>query len=41
MTDSNELYQKEMDELLDEIDKKTKSWFKKLKEQSKNTRVEM
>ena len=41
MTDPNELYQKEMDELLDEINTKTKSWFKKLKEQSKNTRVEM
>ena len=41
MTDPNELYQKEMSELLDEINKKTKSWFEKLKEQSKNTRVEM
>ena len=41
MTDSNELYQKEMVELLDEINTKTKSWLKKLKEQSKNTRVEM
>jgi len=41
MTDPNELYQKEMNELMCEIDKKTQSWFKKLKEQSKNTRVEM
>ncbi|MGY5147211.1 MAG: hypothetical protein ACW9W4_04365 [Candidatus Nitrosopumilus sp. bin_7KS] len=41
MTDPNELYQKEMDELLNEINAKTKSWFKKLKEQSKNTRVDM
>jgi len=41
MSDPNELYQKEMGELLDEINTKTKLWFKKLKEQSKNTRVEM
>lgn len=41
MTNPNELYQKEMEELIDEINVKTKSWFEKLKEQSKNTRVEM
>jgi len=41
MTNPNELYQKEMVELMDEINIKTKSWFEKLKEQSKNTRVEM
>lgn len=41
MTDPNKLYQKEMETLMDEINIKTKSWFEKLKEQSKNTRVEM
>ncbi|WP_297441801.1 hypothetical protein [Nitrosopumilus sp.] len=41
MTDSNELYHKEMDELMSEINQKTKSWFHKLKEQSKNTRIDM
>ena len=30
-----------MDKLLIEINEKTKSWFQKLKEQSKNTKVEM
>ena len=41
MTDPNEFYQKEMDELMSEINEKTQSWFKKLKKQSKNTRVEI
>jgi len=41
MTESNEYHQKEMDELLDEINTKTKSWFQKLKEQSKNASVKM
>lgn len=41
MTDPNKLYQKEMEDLMDEINIKTKSWFEKLKEQSKNTKVEM
>jgi len=41
MGDSGELYDKEMNELMTEIDVKTKSWFKKLKEQSKNTKIDM
>lgn len=41
MSDSGELYDKEMNELLTEIDVKTKSWFKKLKGQSKNTKIDM
>ena len=41
MTDPKELYQKETDELLNEINTKTKAWFQKLKDQSKNTKVEM
>ena len=41
MTESDEYHQKDMDELLDEINTKTKFWFQKLKEQSKNTSVKM
>ena len=41
MTESDEHHQKNMDELLDEINTKTKFWFQKLKEQSKNTSVKM
>jgi|APSaa5957512535_1039671.scaffolds.fasta_scaffold10916_5 hypothetical protein len=37
MTGPDEYHQKGMDELLDEINTKTKCWFQKLKEQSKNT----
>ena len=41
MTGPNELYQKEMNELMTEVNNKTQLWFKKLKEQSKNAKVEM
>ena len=41
MIDSTELYQKEMNELMTEVNKKTQSWFKKLKEQSKNAKIVM
>ena len=41
MTGSDECYQKDIDELLDEINTKTKFWFQKLKEQSKNASAKM
>jgi hypothetical protein len=41
MGDSEELYQKEKDELVTEINVKTQSWFKKLKAQANSTRIDM
>jgi len=41
MTDPHELYHSEMNQLMTEINTKTQSWFKKLKEQSKNTQIVM
>ena len=41
MVNPNELYHKEMKELMTEINNKTQTWLIKLKEQSKHTKVEM
>lgn len=41
MGNFGELYDKKMNELMTEIDVKTKSWFKKLKERSKSTKIDM
>ena len=41
ITKNDELYQKDMEELMAEIDEKTEDWLKKLKEQTTKNKIEM